>query len=94
MANVAEIHEYCRANDRTLCIMVNPMRENWQEMPDFIRWCNELAAAAFPPPVSDMEQRNDGIYRQLVHQVATWRDEAGQMGTSPTSTPVVLRAKG
>ncbi|WP_421121262.1 twitch domain-containing radical SAM protein [Aquihabitans daechungensis] len=41
MANTAEIHDYCRANDRTLCIMVNPMRENWEEMPEFIRWCNE-----------------------------------------------------
>lgn len=41
MANVEEIATYCRANDRTLCIMVNPMRDNWEEMPDFVRWCNE-----------------------------------------------------
>lgn len=41
MENVEEIHEYCRANDRTLCIMVNPMRDNWEEMPEFVRWCNE-----------------------------------------------------
>ncbi|WP_426574234.1 radical SAM protein [Aquihabitans sp. McL0605] len=124
MANVAEIHEYCRANDRTLCIMVNPMRENWDEMPEFIRWCDErdlpvwfntirspqelalhslpkadldhivstLEAADLPDPVTFIAERNDGIYRQLVHQIATWRDEASTRGSSPTSTPVTLRS--
>jgi MoaA/NifB/PqqE/SkfB family radical SAM enzyme len=126
MANVEEFHAYCRANERTLCIMVNPMRANWQEMPDFVRWCNErdlpvwfntirspehlalhslsrseladihheLDTATFAEPVTAMEQRNDGVYRQLVHHVATWRDQASKAGTSPTSTPVVLRTKG
>lgn len=41
MANVVRFHRYCRERDRTLCIMVNPMRDNWEEMPDFIRWCDE-----------------------------------------------------
>lgn len=41
MANVEEFHEYCRSRDRTLCIMVNPMRANWDEMPEMVRWCNE-----------------------------------------------------
>lgn len=33
--------EYCREKKRTLCIMVNPMRNNWHEMPEFIRFVNK-----------------------------------------------------
>ena len=33
--------DYCRANRRTLCVMVNPMRNNWHEMPEFIRFVNK-----------------------------------------------------
>jgi len=123
MANVDVIHEYCRTNDRTLCIMVNPMRENWDEMPEFVRWCNDrdlpiwfntirepeaLAihslsrseidhivttweAEVFPEPVTHMEQRNAGIFAQLVHQARTWRGEAGTRAGN--GVPVVLRTK-
>jgi MoaA/NifB/PqqE/SkfB family radical SAM enzyme len=41
MKNFAEFNEYCHERDRTLCIMVNPMRMNWMEMADYVRWCNE-----------------------------------------------------
>jgi molybdenum cofactor biosynthesis enzyme MoaA len=34
-------HEYCRDNKRTMCLMVNPMRNNWHEMPDFVRFVNK-----------------------------------------------------
>ncbi len=34
-------HQYCKTNQRTLCIMVNPMRNNWHEMPEFIRFVNK-----------------------------------------------------
>jgi molybdenum cofactor biosynthesis enzyme MoaA len=34
-------HEYCKTNNRTLCVMVNPMRNNWHEMPDFINFVNK-----------------------------------------------------
>ncbi len=40
MENIGHFRDYCRANDRNLCIMVNPMRQNWWEMPDFVNWCN------------------------------------------------------
>jgi len=40
MTNFEYFHEYCRDGGRTLCVMVNPMRDNWQEMPEFVRWCN------------------------------------------------------
>lgn len=32
---------YCREGGRVLCIMVNPMRVNWDEMASYVRWCNE-----------------------------------------------------
>jgi MoaA/NifB/PqqE/SkfB family radical SAM enzyme len=42
MENVKFYRAYCREHDRTLCIMINPMRQNWWEMSDFVNWCNEL----------------------------------------------------
>jgi molybdenum cofactor biosynthesis enzyme MoaA len=34
-------HKYTKENNRTMCLMVNPMRNNWHEMPDFIRFVNK-----------------------------------------------------
>jgi MoaA/NifB/PqqE/SkfB family radical SAM enzyme len=33
--------EYTKMNNRTMCLMVNPMRNNWHEMPEFIRFVNK-----------------------------------------------------
>lgn len=41
MRNFATFRRYCHDNDRTLCVMVNPMRMNWMEMAQYVRWCNE-----------------------------------------------------
>ena len=41
MANFEEFRAYCHDRDRSLCIMVNPMRMNWMEMADYVWWCNE-----------------------------------------------------
>lgn len=41
MANFEVFRDYCLTHDRSLCVMVNPMRENWSEMADFVWWCNE-----------------------------------------------------
>ena len=41
MANLEYFIDYCKRNDRTLCIMINPLRQNWWEMPAFVSWCNE-----------------------------------------------------
>lgn len=41
MQNFEYFQMYCRENDRTLCVMINPMRQNWQEMPDFVNFCNK-----------------------------------------------------
>lgn len=38
--NFTWFKEYCATNKRNLCVMVNPLRQNWQEMPDFINWVN------------------------------------------------------
>ena len=40
MANFELFRTYCHERDRTLCVMVNPMRENWMEMADYVRWAN------------------------------------------------------
>ena len=33
--------QYAKQNNRTMCLMVNPMRNNWFEMPEFIRFVNK-----------------------------------------------------
>jgi hypothetical protein len=42
MDNVNLFHKYVKSNDRKLCIMVNPMRNNWEEMIDFVKFCDNL----------------------------------------------------
>ncbi len=39
--NFEVYHRYCREGDRNLCVMVNPMRVNWDEMATYVRWCND-----------------------------------------------------
>jgi len=41
MEHFEYFHGYCQENNRTFCLMVNPMRNNWHEMPNFIRFVNE-----------------------------------------------------
>lgn len=41
MDNVKYFGDYCQRNNRIFSIMINPMRQNWWEMPDFVHWCNE-----------------------------------------------------
>lgn len=41
MNNVNEFSDYCKRNDRIFSVMINPMRQNWWEMPKFVHWCNE-----------------------------------------------------
>lgn len=41
MENIDWFHDYCKRKGTTLCILTNPLRSNWQEMPDFISFCNE-----------------------------------------------------
>ena len=33
--------QYAREKNKTMCLMVNPMRNNWHEMPEFIRFVNK-----------------------------------------------------
>lgn len=40
MENFIYFRDYCRSNKRTLCVMINPMRSNWHEMPEFVNFCN------------------------------------------------------
>ena len=36
MINFYIFHKYCKDNSRSLVVMINPMRNNWEEMVDFI----------------------------------------------------------
>jgi molybdenum cofactor biosynthesis enzyme MoaA len=42
MKNLEYFHEFCKKHDRTLCIVTNPMRCNWEEMPQFVEFANKL----------------------------------------------------
>lgn len=41
MANLEAYQEHFRTHPGLLTINTNPMRANWQEMPDFVRWCDD-----------------------------------------------------
>jgi len=41
MENINWFNEYCKRKKTTLCILTNPMRQNWREMPAFIDFCNK-----------------------------------------------------
>lgn len=41
LKNFEVFKEYCTKYNRNLCIMVNPMRNNWEEMPHFVDFCQE-----------------------------------------------------
>ena len=38
LANFDEYRRYCQVGERSLCVMVNPMRVNWDEMAEYVRW--------------------------------------------------------
>ena len=40
MENFVKFRDYCHTNNRILSVMVNPMRNNWWEMPDYVDFCN------------------------------------------------------
>jgi len=40
MDNLKFFQDYCIKNKTTLCILANPMRQNWLEMPEFVKLCN------------------------------------------------------
>jgi MoaA/NifB/PqqE/SkfB family radical SAM enzyme len=40
MRNVTYFGEYCRRKGSKFCIMANPMRQNWWEMPALVEWAN------------------------------------------------------
>jgi sulfatase maturation enzyme AslB (radical SAM superfamily) len=50
-------HQYCKDNKRTMCIMVNPMCNNWYEMPEFIRFVNK---------------HNVNIWYNTIHRPVEW----------------------
>ena len=128
-ANFDKFNAYCKANDRVLCVMVNPMRMNWMEMADYVWWCAErdvhlwfntirkpvnlalhslpaadlaeihdtLAARDLPVapdgPAGQKVRNNITVFRNLVHQIGTWRDEAKGDPDRGRGVPVTLTAR-
>jgi radical SAM protein with 4Fe4S-binding SPASM domain len=41
LENFKWFRDFCHEYKRTLCVMVNPMRQNWHEMADMVNFCNE-----------------------------------------------------
>lgn len=41
MKNFEIFNKYCKDGNRDLSIMVNPMRQNWDEMVEFVKWTNK-----------------------------------------------------
>jgi MoaA/NifB/PqqE/SkfB family radical SAM enzyme len=41
LSNASWYADYCKRIGTSVCIMVNPMRTNWHEMPNFVRFCSE-----------------------------------------------------
>lgn len=126
MAHFDEFQAYCHANDRNLCIMVNPMRMNWMEMADYVWWtverdvhlwyntirkpehlalhtlsgreleeiCTTLRAAPLPPtddtPEGRIARNNVKVFKNLVHQIETWCEEAKGDPGRDAGVPVTL----
>lgn len=40
LENLHAMRQMVQARARTMCIMVNPMRMNWHELPEFVRFCS------------------------------------------------------
>lgn len=41
LENFIFFKDYCNSNKRSLCVMINPMKNNWDEMPAFVSFCNQ-----------------------------------------------------
>ena len=39
--NLKWYREYCKRKNTILSVLVNPMRMNWKEMPEYVKWCTE-----------------------------------------------------
>lgn len=57
MENFLFYKQYTKENNRTMCLMVNPMRNNWHEMPEFIRFVNK---------------HNINIWFNTIHRPVEW----------------------
>ncbi len=57
MENFLFYRQYTKEHNRTMCLMVNPMRNNWHEMPEFIRFVNK---------------HNINIWFNTIHRPVEW----------------------
>lgn len=47
MQHISVFHDYCRQHKSTLNFLVCPLRKNWKEFPDFIKYANELGISVY-----------------------------------------------
>ncbi len=57
LENFEFFRQYTKSNKRVMCVMVNPMRNNWHEMPEFIRFANK---------------NNVNIWFNTIHRPVEW----------------------
>lgn len=78
MVNTTKFYQYCKENNRELSIMVNPMRNNWEEMVHFVEFTHGLNAnlwfntilypkqyAIWNLPTSELKEIYDTMKNQL-----------------------------
>lgn len=83
--NIKFYKDYCKRVNTILSIMVNPMRNNWFQIPDFLKWCNENQyhlwfntvwrprhLAIWTLPAQEMKF----IYSELKKQLVTFENSA------------------
>ncbi len=88
MENVRYFTGYCHANKRMIRISACPMRQNWQDMPEIVNYCNthnievKFNPIWFPPDCSlwnwDLKSLNNiyEYYHQMTFPVLGERSEA------------------
>jgi MoaA/NifB/PqqE/SkfB family radical SAM enzyme len=67
MEHVRYFDRYCRRKGTAFVLLLNPMRQNWHEIPEFVRFCNEM----------DVPVWFNTIYRP--YEFALWNLERPQL---------------
>lgn len=87
MDNFRYFLDYCRKKKTKLCVLTNPMKQNWREMGDFVRFCNthniplwfntikhpkELSLWALPPEI--LQEIYDTLSKEVFKPTITARE--------------------
>lgn len=67
MNNFKIFNQYCKENNRVLSVMINPMRNNWWEMPNFVKFAKENLVHIWFNTIHHPEHL--GIWNLPVHEL-------------------------